>query len=124
MTVTIFGGLAGLDWTGTIGTSRGFAAALGGTFGIAALLRLDRDGRFVSVGPLALFSTDTGDAWLLDPSERLATRLALVFDIVDVALINKTSRAEADRCGFRFGEPKAGVKMAINAQPLEKVKLG
>jgi hypothetical protein len=35
-----------------------------------------RDGRFVSVGPLALFSTDTGDAWLLDPSERLATRLA------------------------------------------------
>jgi hypothetical protein len=34
------------------------------------------DGRFVSVGPLALFSTDTGDAWLLDPSEGLATRLA------------------------------------------------
>lgn len=23
--------------------------------------------RFVSVGPLVLFSTDTGDAWLLDP---------------------------------------------------------
>ena len=34
------------------------------------------DGRFVSVGPLVLFSTDTGDAWLLDPSDRLATRLA------------------------------------------------
>jgi hypothetical protein len=34
------------------------------------------DGRFVSVGSLALFSTDTGDAWLLDPSERLAARLA------------------------------------------------
>jgi hypothetical protein len=34
------------------------------------------DGRFVSVGPLALFSTETGDAWLLDPSERLAARLA------------------------------------------------
>ena len=26
--------------------------------------------------PLVLFSTNTGDAWLLDPSERLATRLA------------------------------------------------
>jgi hypothetical protein len=25
---------------------------------------------------LALFSTDTGDAWLLDPSERFAVRLA------------------------------------------------
>ena len=34
------------------------------------------DGRFVSVGPLVLFSTDTGDAWLLDPSDRLAARLA------------------------------------------------
>jgi hypothetical protein len=33
-------------------------------------------GRFVSVGSLALFSTDSGDAWLLDPSERLAARLA------------------------------------------------
>ncbi len=34
------------------------------------------DGRFVRVGPLVLFSTNTGDGWLLDPSERLATRLA------------------------------------------------
>ena len=34
------------------------------------------DGRFVSVGSLASFSTDTGDAWLLDRSERLAARLA------------------------------------------------
>jgi len=35
-----------------------------------------RNGRFVKVGRLILFSTDSGDAWLLDPSERLATRLA------------------------------------------------
>jgi len=35
-----------------------------------------RDGRLVRVGPLVLFATDTGDAWLLDPAERLATRLA------------------------------------------------
>jgi len=34
------------------------------------------DGRLVSVGPLALFPTDSGDAWLLDPSEQLAVRLA------------------------------------------------
>jgi len=34
------------------------------------------DGRFVTVGPLALFSTETGDAWLLDPADRLAARLA------------------------------------------------
>jgi hypothetical protein len=34
------------------------------------------DGRLVKVGPLALFSTDTGDAWVLDPADRLAARLA------------------------------------------------
>jgi hypothetical protein len=35
----------------------------------------ERDGRLVTVGPLVLFSTETGDAWLLDPSDHLA-RLA------------------------------------------------
>jgi hypothetical protein len=34
------------------------------------------DGRIVTVGQLVLFSTQTGDAWLLDPADRLATRLA------------------------------------------------
>jgi hypothetical protein len=34
------------------------------------------DGRLVTVGPLVLFSTDTGDAWLLDPADHLAARLA------------------------------------------------
>lgn len=36
----------------------------------------EREGRLVTVGPLALFSTDTGDAWLLDPADHLAARLA------------------------------------------------
>ena len=34
------------------------------------------DARFVTVGPLMFFSTQTGDAWMLDPSEHLAARLA------------------------------------------------
>jgi len=34
------------------------------------------DARFVTVGPLALFSTDTGDAWLLEPADHLAARIA------------------------------------------------
>lgn len=34
------------------------------------------DGRFVTIGPLVLFSTETGDAWLLDPADQLAARLA------------------------------------------------
>jgi hypothetical protein len=30
------------------------------------------DARFVTVGPLVFFSTETGDAWMLDPSDQLA----------------------------------------------------
>jgi hypothetical protein len=41
----------------------------------------DHDGRIVTIGQLVLFSTETGDAWLLDPGpreggDRLAARLA------------------------------------------------
>ena len=36
----------------------------------------DHDGRIITIGQLVLFSTETGDAWLLDPADRLATRLA------------------------------------------------
>jgi len=42
------------------------------------------DGRLVTVGPLALFSTDTGDAWVLDPADHLAARLARDGDIDEV----------------------------------------
>jgi len=34
------------------------------------------DGRIVTVGQLILFSTQTGDAWLLDATDRLAAQLA------------------------------------------------
>jgi len=36
----------------------------------------DHDGRIVTIAQLILVSTETGDAWLLDPSEHLAARLA------------------------------------------------
>jgi hypothetical protein len=36
----------------------------------------DHDGRIVTIGPLILSSTDTGDAWLLDVTDHLAARLA------------------------------------------------
>jgi hypothetical protein len=36
----------------------------------------DRDGRIVTIGQLVVFSTETGDAWLLDPADQLAARLA------------------------------------------------
>ena len=33
-------------------------------------------GRFVTIGPLVFFSTETGDAWMLEPANQLAARLA------------------------------------------------
>ena len=36
----------------------------------------DHDGRMVTIGQLILFSTDSGDAWLLDTTDQLAARLA------------------------------------------------
>ena len=36
----------------------------------------EHDGCFVTIGPLAFFSTETGDAWMLEPSNQLAARLA------------------------------------------------
>jgi hypothetical protein len=36
----------------------------------------EHDGRLVTVGPLVLFSIETGDAWLLDPADHLAARIA------------------------------------------------
>ena len=36
----------------------------------------DYDSRIVTIAQLILFSTETGDAWLLDPADRLAARLA------------------------------------------------
>src|SRR2546425_9780168 len=35
-----------------------------------------RQSRIVTIGQLVLFSTETGDAWLLDPSDQLTARLA------------------------------------------------
>ena len=36
----------------------------------------DHDGRIITIGQLILFSTETGDAWLLDRTDFLAARLA------------------------------------------------
>lgn len=35
-----------------------------------------RNGRIVSIGELVLFSTETGDAWVLDPGDHFAARVA------------------------------------------------
>ena len=54
----------------------------GGRFRLADEVRYiqhraaDHDGRIITIGQLILFSTETGDAWLLDRTDFLAARLA------------------------------------------------
>jgi len=75
------------DWTGVVGRKTikrgaGKRAVEGKDFRLADEIdyiqcrAAEHDGRFVTVGPLILFSTDTGDVWLLDPADHLAARLA------------------------------------------------
>ncbi|HLN02159.1 MAG TPA: hypothetical protein VK335_22920 [Bryobacteraceae bacterium] len=52
----------------------------------------EHDGRFVTVGSLALFSTYTGDAWLLDPEDHFAARLARDGDPEEVYLEETDAR--------------------------------
>ena len=52
----------------------------------------EHDGRFVAVASLVLFSTETGDAWLLDPAEGLAARLARDGDPEDLYLEETETR--------------------------------
>jgi len=46
------------------------------------------DGRIVTVGQLILFSTQTGDAWLLDATDRLAAQLARERQLLGVELLD------------------------------------
>ena len=66
----------------TIRRGPGSRAISGKDFRLADELRYiqrraaEYDGRFVTVGGLAFFSTETGDAWILDPGDHLAARVA------------------------------------------------
>ena len=46
----------------------------------------EHDGRIVSIGPLVLFSTDTGDAWILELADHLASKLASDGDALPVRI--------------------------------------
>ncbi len=45
-----------------------------------------RQSRILTIGQLVLFSTETGDAWLLDPSDQLAAPLARDGDPLSVEI--------------------------------------
>ncbi len=87
------------------------------------------ESRIVTIGPLVLFSTDTGDAWVLDPAERLARPVAREGDPLPVQIeendtrftIDWTGRYRIDGRAFVFDEKDSGVIRAILGYPTRHI---
>lgn len=87
------------------------------------------DGRIVSVGPLILFSTETGDAWMLDPVDHLATpiarqRTALSVHIEDTHqnfAVQWTGNYQIDGDLFLYREKDSGNTRTIFGYPTARI---
>jgi len=89
----------------------------------------DHDGRIVSIGPLVFFSTETGDAWMLEPEDHLAIRLARGGDPLPV-LIEETEerfaiawqgRFHFDGDMFVYEDNASGRITAISGYPVKQL---
>jgi hypothetical protein len=89
----------------------------------------EHDGCLVSVGPLVLFSTESGDAWLLDAEDHLACRLARDGDPQDVYFEETESRFaigwqgqyRIDGDAFVYIEKDSGRVITILGYPLRQI---
>src|SRR5437016_3208663 len=89
----------------------------------------DHDGRIVTVGQLVLFSTETGDAWLLDPADRLAARLAregesepIHIEETDTTFaIGWKGRYRIDGPAFVYSDHDTGRVVTILGYPTDKL---
>jgi hypothetical protein len=89
----------------------------------------DCDGRIVSIGQLVLFSTETGDAWLLDPADRLAARLArdgesepIHIEETDTTFtIGWKGRYRLDGPAFVYSDQDTGRVVTILGYPTDKL---
>jgi hypothetical protein len=89
----------------------------------------DHDGRIVTIGQLVLFSTDAGDAWLLDPSDQLAARLARDGDPEPIRIeendtafaIDWKGRYRIEGSAFVYIDRETGKLTAIHGYPTYKL---
>jgi len=83
------------------------------------------DSRIVTIGPLLLFSTQTGDAWVLDPVDHLAMPVArdgqpLPVQMVETSakfVIGWAGQYRIDGEAFVYAENKSGTIRAILGYP-------
>ena len=91
----------------------------------------EHDGRWVTVGPLVLFSTDIGDAWVLDPADRFAARLARDGDPEDLYFEDSGTRFAIGWKGtyriagnaFVYTDRDSGRVLTILGYPTERLAL-
>jgi hypothetical protein len=89
----------------------------------------DHDGRIVTLGQLVLFSTETGDAWLLDSSDQLAARLAREGEVEPVHIeetdatfaIGWKGRYRIDGPAFVYSDHDTGRITTILGYPTDKL---
>jgi hypothetical protein len=87
------------------------------------------DGRIVTLGQLLLFSTETGDAWLLDPSDQLASPVARDGDALPVHIeetdtnfaIGWTGAYRIDGAAFVYWDKDSGNVRTILGYPTQRI---
>src|ERR1700746_3127068 len=89
----------------------------------------DYDSRIVTIGQLILFSTKTGDAWLLDPADRPAARRAgegesepIHIEETDTTFaIGWRGRYRIDGSAFIYSDEDTGRVATILGYPTDKL---
>ena len=87
----------------------------------------EHDARIVSIGPLVFFSTQTGDAWILDPTDQLAARLAYDGDLIALYIeetdtnyaIGWQGRYRIENDTFIYEDNETGRLIAIRGYPTQ-----
>ena len=87
------------------------------------------DSRIVTIGPLLLFSTETGDAWMLDPSDQLATPIARDGDALSVHIEDTDTKFAVgwqgsyriDGAAFVYWDKDSGNVRTILGYPTQRI---
>jgi len=119
----------------TIKRGRGGRIVEGKSFRLADEVRYiqrraaDYDSRIVTIGQLILFSTKTGDAWLLGPADQLAARLARAGESEPIHIeetdttfaIGWKGRYRIDGPAFVYSDHDTGRVVTILGYPTDKL---
>jgi hypothetical protein len=90
----------------------------------------NHDGRIVTIGQLVLFATDTGDAWMLDPTDHLAVRLArdgnaepVHIEDTDTTFATAwTGSYRIEATAFIYSDRQTGKLLTIHGYPTHKLQ--